>query len=316
MDVSNLKDAIKRDNGHVTAALQARLIPFCWLYVGVGDMSAKVGMDHLNTLQVIQYVRVENNYSQAFKVKILETDLRMALESGCLWKNTVSKLDKARSLPENENGECFSSLGGSLPLGLKIACWNCRGLGKGIPYIDSLLQESVGVLVLAEHWLWPYELYKLDEINGEFDAVGKADERLTDQAQGGRGCGGVCMLWHKSLRAAPIGGIASDRICGIEFSLDGGKKLITVIGTYLPCLEQGISSYSEHLVELERVISESKALGAVMVLGDFNAHLSESGGNVQGMELWIEMSCVMHPRVVWLLVLIILTVVVLYETIF
>jgi hypothetical protein len=44
-------------------------------------------------------------------------------------------------------------------IGLKIACWNCR---NGVLYINSLFgDDGVDVLVLAEHWLWPYELHKL-----------------------------------------------------------------------------------------------------------------------------------------------------------
>ena len=58
-------------------------------------------------------------------------------------------------------------------------------------------------------------------------------------------------------------------------------------------VKQRISSfkkiYEEHLIELERAISESSLLGSVIVLGDFNAHLGRLGGirgrgetNVQG----------------------------------
>ena len=39
----------------------------------------------------------------------------------------------------------------------------------------------------------------------------------------------------------------------------------------MPCLDVGLDCYSEHLIELERVISESDELGLVVVLGDFNA---------------------------------------------
>jgi len=49
------------------------------------------------------------------------------------------------------------------------------------------------VLPLAEHWLWPFELNKLDEISDELEAVGKADVRLSECAQGSRGVGGVGM---------------------------------------------------------------------------------------------------------------------------
>ena len=37
--------------------------------------------------------------------------------------------------------------------------------------------------------------------------------------------------------------------------------------------------FREHLVELERVISESELLGLVVVTGDFNAHLGKLGGS-------------------------------------
>lgn len=55
------------------------------------------------------------------------------------------------------------------------------------------LGEGVRVLALAEHWLWPFELNKLDEISDELEAVGKADVRLSECAQGSRGVGGIGM---------------------------------------------------------------------------------------------------------------------------
>ena len=60
---------------------------------------------------------------------------------------------------------------------------------------------------------------------------------------------------------------------------DGDRSVVSVIGVYLTCLDQGVDCYREHLVELERVISESELQGPVMVLGDFNAHL---GGEIVG----------------------------------
>ena len=86
--------------------------------------------------------------------------------------------------------------------------------------------------------------------------------------------GGI--LWHRSIAATPISGINSDRVIGIRFSMDDGdRSVVSVIGVYLPCLDQGVDCYRDHLVELERVISESELQGPVMVLGDFNAHLGE-----------------------------------------
>ena len=60
---------------------------------------------------------------------------------------------------------------------------------------------------------------------------------------------------------------------------------MSIIGVYMPCTDFSLDCYSEHLVELERVISGSESLGPVVVMGDFNAHLSENSMNVQGVLL-------------------------------
>ena len=76
---------------------------------------------------------------------------------------------------------------------------------------------------------------------------------------------------------------------------------MSVIGVYLPCLDQGVNCYRDHLIELEHVISDSQPMGPVVVLGDFNAHLSgaKCAGeqNLQGVMLqevleWCELSAV------------------------
>ena len=47
------------------------------------------------------------------------------------------------------------------------------------------MEEGSKVLVLAEHWLLPYELERLSQISEEYMAVGRADSRLTEEAEGG-----------------------------------------------------------------------------------------------------------------------------------
>ena len=136
------------------------------------------------------------------------------------------------------------------------------------------VSPSPKIVVLSEHWLWPYELHRLNEIDDEYEAVGKSDCRLTEEGEGGRGCGGIGILWHRSIAATPISGIKSDCVIRIRFLMDDGdRSVVSVIGVYLPCLDQGVDCYREHLVEFERVISESELQGPVMLLGDFNAHL-------------------------------------------
>ncbi len=141
------------------------------------------------------------------------------------------------------------------------------------------------MLALCEHWLWPY---KLDQVSNEYEAVGKADSWLTDTANGGRGFGGVgtrALLQHLS-----VSGINSDHICGIRFSVDDGNaSLISVIAVYLSCLDQGIDCYREHVLEFERLVTESEQLGPVAVLGDFNAHLLV--GSLGGLRGWVTQIC-------------------------
>ena len=64
------------------------------------------------------------------------------------------------------------------------------------------------------------------------------------------------------------------------------------MGVYLPCGNLGMDVYQEQLEELERVVLESKVLGSVAVMGDFNAHLGilagvrgQGGPNIQGVLL-------------------------------
>ena len=51
-----------------------------------------------------------------------------------------------------------------------------------------------------------------------------------------------------------------------------------LIAVYLPGSDMGMECYSEHLIELEWVVSEHQPDGPVIVMGDFNAHLGTLGG--------------------------------------
>ena len=139
-----------------------------------------------------------------------------------------------------------------------------------------MFDDGLSVLFLCETWLWLFELHRLDEVDAGLSSWGLADSRLNECAENNRGCGGIGFLWNKSVGATPVSGISSDRVGGIRIAL--GEKMLSVIGVYLPCIDQGMDCFGEHLVELERVVSESELLGPVVVVGDFNAHLGELGG--------------------------------------
>lgn len=134
--------------------------------------------------------------------------------------------------------------------------------------------DGSSIRPVISHWLWPYELDRLLEVCEDYEAVGKADGRLTENTGGGR-YGGVGISWRRDIGATPI---SSDciNLCGIRFTMDdAGGSVLSVVGVHLPSLDQGIDSYREHLVELEWIISESELLGPVVVAGDLNAHLGD-----------------------------------------
>ena len=98
----------------------------------------------------------------------------------------------------------------------KLTAWNCRGLLDSLPYIGALLDDSSSIIILAEHWLWPYKLMKLAEINERYEAIGKADKWLTEDADSTKDYGRIGMLLPKCVGAIPICYINSDRVRGIN----------------------------------------------------------------------------------------------------
>ena len=82
----------------------------------------------------------------------------------------------------------------------KIAAWNCRGLNKALPYIETLAEEH-DVIVLSEHWLWPYETHKFLNVHPDMLGLAITDKRLTPECHLSNGCGGIGGRASKSLQS-------------------------------------------------------------------------------------------------------------------
>ena len=93
--------------------------------------------------------------------------------------------------------------------------WNCRGLRLSVPYIQSLLNEDIKILILTENWLWLYQLHDLNNIHPCFLASGCYVKRLHEQAKWTRGCGSVGIFWHRSLCVSWLE-ISSDSFSAIK----------------------------------------------------------------------------------------------------
>lgn len=128
-------------------------------------------------------------------MKILESNLQVAIDSkrrhGCFVDRWCAQTSERR-LQGSHLTASVESAGRRSRSGTQmyVSCWNYHGLSTSLPYLNSLLKEGSKIVLLSEHWLWPYELHRLSEIDEEYEAVGKSDSRLTEEREGGRGCGG------------------------------------------------------------------------------------------------------------------------------
>ena len=106
---------------------------------------------------------------------------------------------------------------------ITITDWNCQGLSQATLYLRKLIDDGSMVIVVTEHWLWPYELHCLNDIHPDYTALAISDKCLSSTSELVRGCGGVAILWHKSLTIIPID-TNSDRFCAIIDTRHKGLK--------------------------------------------------------------------------------------------
>ena len=112
-------------------------------------------------------------------------------------------LSLSPSLPLSLSPSLPLSLSPSLPLSLplslppssnlRITSWNCRSLSAGLPYAE-VLAESSDILIISEHWLWPFEVHKFQNIRPDMNSLVVTDKRLTPECILTRVCGARC--WY------------------------------------------------------------------------------------------------------------------------
>ncbi len=104
----------------------------------------------------------------SLKVKIPKECLHNALTSSepnshlvHVWRNRIYRPHISSPPPPTPPQQsCIESI--------RIASWNCRGLHNSIPYIQELLSHNVHILILQEHWLWPFQLNQLASIHKNY----------------------------------------------------------------------------------------------------------------------------------------------------
>ena len=288
-DLGSLRHDVTQLKSEVTSLRNISSSESCLLYVClknvvISDLCESLLNDILNCSSICHSI-IRTASIISLRVRILTCHLHSALTSTnthivsvSLWKS--SRTSTTPGCATISSGIVTSPTAQSDPsTTLTLTAWNCRGLRSGEPYIHQLAENGCDIIAVSEHWLWPYEADRLCHIHPAFTAEVKTDNRLTDQSTLRKGCGGVGLIWKKEINATPIPSISSDRICGIRIkSSSSSTDDITIIAVYLPCSDVGMECYSEHLIELEQVVSEHQPHGPVIIMGDFNAHLGTLGG--------------------------------------
>lgn len=151
-----------------------------------------------------------------------------------------------------------------------------HGITTSIPYANKLLSEC-DILVLCEHWLPENELFKLNEINSDFMAMGKSGQPVSQSTYVTHSWGGTAVLWRESIDFY-VNAIQVDsrRICGISIQQGNDKKLY-IIGVYLPQAGCGSDCFENELMILEELVAKCYSDGEVIIIGDVNCHF---GGNI------------------------------------
>ena len=215
-------------------------------------------------------------------MKIAKSGLHTALMSNStgphhvrLWfsrqtRNTSTLWSATTTPTVNQQPTCSTSLG--------IVTWNCRGLSNSVPYLKHLFNSGSSIVVLQEHWLWPFELGKLQSVSDSISYHAVSDPRLSEVSELDRGCGGVAILWKKELPVVRIPCSGNGRICCAKVQLVRGTYL-TIIGVYLP--SDGYNEkYKSCLTDLEELLSSLNPSQPAMIVGDFNAHLTDRRRNI------------------------------------
>ncbi len=75
--------------------------------------------------------------------------------------------------------------------------------------MNELGSTKNDVIVVTEHWLWPYKLDRLSQVHPDFDAECCYDSRLTAESTLTSGCGSVGLLYRKDIKVSPVLNIRS-----------------------------------------------------------------------------------------------------------
>ena len=161
-----------------------------------------------------------------------------------------------------------------MAVGLELSCttYNLHGFNQGYPLLCSLCSHS-DIIMIQEHWLPPFDLFKLDTISSEFTSF--ASSAMTHAVQSdilkGRPFGGVAILVRNNI-ASKVKCICKMERC-IMLRLDN----LILVNLYMPC--KSVDNYSDVFAEVLACVynyCNSNSNCDILIGGDFNCELAPS----------------------------------------
>ena len=132
---------------------------------------------------------------------------------------------------------------------IKICSYNMHGFNNGVS-IEKSLCKTHDIILLQEHWLLTSNLYKIDQIDNNFQcySISAMDHKVSSGILVGRPFGGVAILWNKKLSNCvnlldcdhTYGRFISIKLCN-KVNINVNSIVLTCV--YFPCFLLDIEIY-------------------------------------------------------------------------
>ena len=178
-DVESLKKSIQSLQADLSAAkfrlrYGGQSTEVCYIHVKVIDESLKANLgttkleDTLRCKILAYYIIISD--IPCLKVKIAGKDLCKALGANINLVR-VRQWSQWKSAPSRNPIPVLPPGPTPAMVPFRVTTWNCRGLNSGEPYLNHLASSGSDVIVVTEHWLWPFEEARLMDVHDDFKSV-------------------------------------------------------------------------------------------------------------------------------------------------
>ena len=120
---------------------------------------------------------------------------------------------------------------------IRIASYNCRSVKNSIGDLKKLCSAN-DIILLQEHWLFPFELDYLSNIDNDFCAVSQSAMQLNDNVFRGRPYGGTAIMYRKKFAPFIVDqkSVSNPRVTALilNVNIDNSLTPVLLASVYMP----------------------------------------------------------------------------------